>query len=186
MEDDFVSRQQERERQRAESGAGASTPPSFKITVKGYSPTPDTPEKLANTLIKWLQRNAFREDRPYKIVVPENPLLNIAPVRETVESSSPKPSNKPSMGMGMGMGMMGPGAAAGSKNNNAPKQAAGLQVADLMPTRPLANELRDKDWAFTITWDVHMLPPDAVRETEQAAQEAQPKTSSSPFGPIAN
>lgn len=181
--EDRIAQMTENTKQAQVDGQIATAPPSFEIRVKGYSPNPDAPERLAKTFIAWLQENEIRRDRPYRLEVSDRPLVRIQPVTErtratpTATTAPPRPNTSRLGGLnrrmpnGMELGNMNQRLGVGTSRSPA-DTATALSLEGLLPERPLSNELRTDDWTFEIVWKIEFLPPAEIRKTEQSAQEA--------------
>ena len=66
---------------------GRLKPPAFVVTVKGTTPYRDGPRLISQHLIKWLQENSRRGNRPYRIVVTKKSLQRIEKVRRSIPVS---------------------------------------------------------------------------------------------------
>lgn len=169
------------------------TPPSFTVTIRGTTPytgQSSSPAKfLTENIIRWLKTHEAK-DRPYKIIPSSVSLTNLSPIREEQDATDsteetprdprqpvvppsgnrvvPPPSGKivPADPRVSPRDYAFPPEAGGPRDGDA--ALGGLD--DLFPQRPLADEPRSGDWEFEITWRAQLLPPEAVRQREDAAQ----------------
>ncbi|MCE9590558.1 MAG: type IV pilus assembly protein PilM [Planctomycetes bacterium] len=63
--------------------ASKRLPPSFEVTLVGYTPYKDAVKLLGDSYIKWLQDNARRRGRPYDIVASRESLVSVERVQES-------------------------------------------------------------------------------------------------------
>lgn len=145
-------------------------PPSFVITVKGTTPHADGPKLISNHIIRWLQENSRRNDRPYQFVVTNESLRSAERITpgwaDTGQRGAPQPA--PAVArrrVTAGLPIEG--------RHSAKAQQPGWDLAELetglaswLPVRPQSDESRVGDWSFEIQWTVQLLRPEEARHAE--------------------
>lgn len=153
----------------------------LEITAIGTTPFADSATFIDSTFIKWLRENSDRPDRPYRIVVSDQP-FTVRPVgsgqsgqaedsragvlaktpggrsgrrrqtrRNNWETSNPE--------------MPGEGGQSGQRFNGAGEEVK-VDLSSLLPHRPLADESRLSDWEFRISWFVELVEPQDALDSE--------------------
>lgn len=137
-------------------------PPAFVITVKGTTPYRDGSKLISQNLIRWLQENSRRRDRPYRIVVTNNSLRRVEKVRRNALSRRgiTKQTDRPKR-TGPYTNLIGPNGGARDKTDRR------IDIAALLPQRPLDDESRINDWSFEIQWTVVLVRPEDARSSEE-------------------
>ncbi len=173
-----------------------TTPPQFTIRIQGTTPLREGARDLSRTFIKWLQDNAKRKNRPYEIVAGPASLVRIEPMSAVVasnRSTGGRNTAGPRLNNGAGANAVtsrfgnrfdtsGRGDATGSRGGSNQRSVA---MTDLIPERPGNQERNAEDWSFEIEWEVQLLSPQDVRQTEEVRREtASGPVSPSPIGRI--
>ncbi|MCC7145322.1 MAG: type IV pilus assembly protein PilM [Phycisphaeraceae bacterium] len=153
----------------AAGGEGAGLlPPSFVIRIKGTTPNREGVTFFTETFIRWLRENGDRADRPYKLVLHGNPLLEF----DRVGGEGPAGS---SGAAGMPPGL--PGTALPPREGG---QRALTDLSSFFPTRPLANEPRHNDWRFELQFTIEVRKPEEARTAEERLYAAGPDAAVGP------
>jgi type IV pilus assembly protein PilM len=154
--------------------------PRFIITLTGTTPLASADTELNARLIQWFRDNAVREDRPYSFTFEDgkNPIIELGRVGS---SGSDRGSRSR---FGGGSATFNPGAAMspdmefadrgfGQRPGSRGSGGGAVNIDDLLPERPLAEEERSRDWRFQIELLVTLKSP----------QEARPRTDATPSRP---
>lgn len=169
-----------------------SDAPRIEVKVTGTTPYGQATTMLSREFIGWLKANTNRPDRPYQIIVPDQPLTNVVKVGSTEvgrtgvtasrrgavptftrgrNGQNPRSSRRAPGPEGFGnFGNFGPGAGGGGP----------VSKDGLLPERPLLDESRADDHRFTITWIVELRKPDDARKAEVGAAGVTPPDGASP------
>ncbi len=130
--------------------AGEARPPAeprfFTIKVTGWTPH-GSAATLVDQFITWLQKNAERADRPYKIVAEKS---QMTVVRKFAQGTQP---TQPTIDQGT---------------------ASLTDVRALYPQRPTFNESQANDSTFEVTFKVELLPPDKARAAQSPQKPVAP------------
>ena len=134
--------------------------PRFRVTIQGHLPHRRSPELVEQLYRRWLIANANRPDRPYRVLV--NTLFDTQDMRPAGRREVAD-ANKP---------VFRPGVAAvgGSGNTGLPDAAPKIRdisFETLLPRRPLALESTNTDWRFEFSWEIELLSPREVRQSEK-------------------
>ena len=151
--------------------------PHFVLTIEGTTPfggnQGDVATFLNQGIVKWLQANNARPDRPYKLEGVDSAIVSISPVRgsgTTTGGAAPAPFGAtPTV---RGRGAFGGNPAFGEPGFGSPGVPVGganqqLGLSDLLPDSPLAEEDASTDYQFVITWKVKLIRPEEARQREQ-------------------
>lgn len=128
---------------------GTEASPTFVIDVRGTTTFENAPEVIAAAYVKWLQNNAERPDRPYRIYAGPESLVQID--RKADEASL--------LGINSSGTVNTPGAT--------PAKPV-IQLTPVYPVRPTAAEGAERDWRFQFTWRVQLVRPEDVKKSEEA------------------
>lgn len=139
-------------------------PRSFLIELTGWTPYNKSRSEhgavLCQQFVNWLQKNAERPDRPYKIVAKQS---------DVRVSQRGRASGQPTAGGPVpeyGPGPYGPGGWRGYGPEGMGEGMPSLNIGEvrqLLPMRPLMDEPSADDWVFTISFTVEVLPREAAR-----------------------
>lgn len=160
-----------------------SDAPQIEVRVTGTTPYSQASTMLSREFIGWLQRNANRPDRPYTIIVPEQPLTNVMKVGVTEVGRSgaaargtrgnragynPRGNTGYTPRGGRGSAPVPAGVYDGYANfgNFGAGRGGPVSREGLLPQRPLLDESRADDWSFTVTWIVELRKPEDARKAE--------------------
>ncbi|MCC7408288.1 MAG: pilus assembly protein PilM, partial [Phycisphaeraceae bacterium] len=146
----------------AAAADGSSLPPSFQVTLRGTTPNKDGVTFFTQTFVSKLREQAQRNDRPYKMVISANPVVEFDKV-----ASGPGAARRPGESMYPGPAMMPPGYNSSLPMPGMSSSAGSADMALVLPTRPLADEPSQEDWRFEIRWTIELLPPDQARAAEE-------------------
>lgn len=169
-----------------DANAPVRNPPSFQITVTGFTSFTQGPRLLGENLVKWLNENQDRKDRPYKLVLLESTLKGFTPVRP----GTPAAQASPSPGVRSVNDAFGatapPPSGGGIRDRMAPQPPAGTVGA--APAQPAAQVLGNQNlfrpddgditkqagWRFTLEWTVQLIRPDDARTAEEFDSPGEP------------
>lgn len=160
-----------------QGGTDAGAPrrvPSFVITIKGTTPYKDGSSLLGQKFLGWLQSNAQRADRPYRIVATQQSLVKIERVGQSEPETRPPTGYQPRTPSRAPVRPQPPGRAAPPSRGKGGEGVRVIGSADyplLLPQRPLQDEPRSGDWAFEIRWTVELVRPEEARQVRQIAAE---------------
>jgi len=154
-------------------------PPAFVVTVKGTTPYRDGPRLISQHLIKWLQENSRRGNRPYRILVTKRSLQRIEKMRvaprdrggavlpRAGRGNQPALSRRAVTKDRMGRLRTRTGIHLGRMDDPEAVGGGRLDIASLLPQRPLDEESRVNDWSFEIQWTVVLVRPEDARLAEE-------------------
>ncbi|MCC7203835.1 MAG: pilus assembly protein PilM, partial [Phycisphaeraceae bacterium] len=140
---------------------GSSVAPSFQITLRGTTPNKDGVTFFTQTFVAKLRELAGRNDRPYKMVISANPVVEFDKVVTGTPGAGRQPAGPSYADV---PGMLPPSFASGP---NMSMSSNSTDMARVLPTRPLLDESRQDDWRFEIGWTIDLLPPDQARAAEE-------------------
>ncbi len=133
------------------SVAGEARPPTeprfFTIKVTGWT-SHSAAATLVDQFITWLQKNAERADRPYKIVADKS---QMTVVRKFAQGTQPQQQQQLDLA-----------------------NASLTDVRVLYPQRPTFNESQANDSNFEVTFKIELLPPDKARAAQAPQKPAAP------------
>ena len=195
-----------------DANAPVRNPPSFKITVSGFTAFKEGPRLLGDNLVKWLNENTDRRDRPYKIVLLDNTLTGFALVKPGGGQTTPGSNTPAGRRTDEAAGLTAPPVSRGGIRGGAPApaptpmnpmggevSAAPTAAAAAVVTtnealfRPEDGDItRQGGWRFTLEWTVQLIRPDDARTAEEfdapvgdAAAPATPASIDAPAAPAA-
>ncbi|MEM1446677.1 MAG: type IV pilus assembly protein PilM [Planctomycetota bacterium] len=163
--------------------------PKLEIVMRGTTPLEAAAASalIRSTVLKWLADNAEREDVPYTIVLPDNPMPYLRPVgasggaRQNLGGMSMNRGGMGGMGMGgmgmgmgmgmddgmgMGMGMGGMGMGGMSRSRMSGGLSGNVSVDQMLPQDPLLEEDRSTDNEFELRFSLELKDPNAAPEPE--------------------
>ncbi|MEM9753702.1 MAG: pilus assembly protein PilM, partial [Planctomycetota bacterium] len=165
---------------------GETSKPQLKVVLRGTTPLEPAAASamIRSTVLRWLADNAERDDVPYTIELPENPLPFLRPVGGNAGSRG-----LAGVGGGMGMGMggdlgmgagmgMGPrgGMGMGGMNRGGVGLRTDVSVNEMLPQNPLLTEDPSNDSEFEIHFTLEFKDPTAASEPEPDVGESQDET----------
>ncbi len=162
------------------SNAATIAPPRFRITVSGTTSFRGAASFINTNFMGWLREHADRKDRPYRIIKESPDLTHLEQIRgsgtgpRTSASADaaggfggmPAPPRRP-MNTGrrrFGAGIQPEATLGGVRTGSNTQQMVNL--SELLPARPLANESKDDDYRFTVIWTIELTRPDDARRSE--------------------
>lgn len=180
--------------------------PAIEVTVRGTTPFENPSNLLRTTLVQWLRDNADRPDFPYTIEVGEDPLKFLAQVQSTGTGETgrnARPPRRPAGGVGDrparrsgggfgggggfddgGFGDGGFGGGVGGEPRMDVNALRQINLAELLPQRPLALEDSSTDFEFEIVFSIELRDPLATSGSPSQNTDA-PQDPSGEFGPSA-
>jgi type IV pilus assembly protein PilM len=165
-----------------ENKKNTSKAPRLEIIVRGTTPYGTPAPLLTKEFIGWLKENAERPDRPYRLVIDDetvlqdvNELGSGADAATTTggrgsaaAASRRQPRGRSAMpGLGMPGGRsLAPGGFGAPGAGYRPAGASNFE--DLLAQRPLSDESKADDHSFTIVWIVELKNPQQARAADDA------------------
>ncbi len=143
-----------------------AAPPRFTITVTGTTSYRGGARFISRNFIKWLRAHADRADRPYRIVKDTPDLVKLVPLLASTKTDSPRSAPEPlvrNRRRRPRAAMIDPDAMM-MQGTGARTVTAGSETG--LPTRPLADESRQGDYEFVVTWTIELIKPDDARRSE--------------------
>jgi type IV pilus assembly protein PilM len=165
--------------------AAESEAPRFVITVTGTTPYAEAATLLSQQYLGWLQRNAERADRPYRIEVDPRPgraILTLGPVEQDRRTTPgrPGPNAMPPGAWGPPGAIDMPGFAPGGDAGVGFRGTSTRSLEELFPKAPWQVEDRSQDKRFQVQWTVELLRPEQTRRAENASPPPEPEPGSLP------
>ncbi len=177
------------------TGPESEQPRPIIITIRGWTPYEKGYELVVDGFLEWLKQHStqgLKADRPYRILAETADVTKgVKPRGETAgavgtggETGGPfggTPDNRGFGGGGFG-GFGTPQQPTPDMNNDA--SDGKIDMARLLPQRPLADEPSAKDWLFEVSFKVQLLPPEQARQAlfGELAPPAAPGTPGAPEG----
>ena len=186
---------------------GGGQPPTYEVVVRGFIDANETTaaQILSEGVVRWLEQNTNRVDRPYTLRVGRSPIRRLTTEageetdardgrggdrftgRTPGRFESPDPAGS-RFGAGEGREQSRTGRASRSRVSEVTSWEG---LAPLLPENPLDDLIEYPVTAFTLRWEVQLRPPAearnpaaAVEAMQQQDAEGQPG-GASPTGPEA-
>ena len=154
---------------------GEDNAPHFTLRIEGTTPLSSADTQLNDRFLDWFRENADRPDRPYRFVFEDtaNPLTSLSKVGSSTTGNNNSRFGQPGGGFGQpdpgfnpprrGFGAADPGGLGGFGNTRSTGGGGAVDIASLLPTRPLADEDPREDWKFVIELKVQLKSPQDAR-----------------------
>ncbi|HAI10135.1 MAG TPA: hypothetical protein DCM28_00400 [Phycisphaerales bacterium] len=157
------------------SNTAAISPPRFRITVSGTTSYRGAAGFINRNFMDWLRAHADRSDRPYRIIKESPDLVQLKSIRSTGGAVDNR--NTPGAREGMEAMPTRPLRPLRRRDTAAPSPFGGsrdttnqldqkVDLAKILPQRPLADESKDDDYRFTVIWTIELTRPDDARRSE--------------------
>ncbi|MEE9403797.1 MAG: type IV pilus assembly protein PilM [Algisphaera sp.] len=138
--------------------ATPSKGPQFLVTIRGRTPLAQADKALNNQFLGWLRDHADQENRPYVFKFPKgNPIRSLSQVTGAA-STSASASTAKAAGNYRGASAYG-----GGRGGAGGGEATTVNVSEILPRSPLADESVDGDWEFVVQLIVELRSPEAAR-----------------------
>ena len=159
--------------QDSEQWFGEENAPHFTVRIEGSTPLSSADTQLTDRFVQWFRDNADQPGRPYRFVFSEsdNPLISLSKVGSSTLGNpgasrfgNPERRPRPTGFRENPGGFGGDSGGFGGFGNTGNTAAGGaVDIASLLPTRPLADEDRREDWSFVIELQVQLKSPQDAR-----------------------
>ncbi|MFA9476832.1 type IV pilus assembly protein PilM [Phycisphaerales bacterium AB-hyl4] len=142
-------------------------PPRFVITLRGTTPHRDGAAFISNHFLRWLQDNADRPDRPYRIVVNMGQAIrSMDQIRESDVDSDQRGATRGRAAAQRGMDEFEDSDMLDRTTRTTTRTTRGRggdALAATLPERPVAAGGQAGDWRFEIQWEVELRSPSEAR-----------------------
>ncbi|MEX2670526.1 MAG: type IV pilus assembly protein PilM [Phycisphaeraceae bacterium] len=156
-------------------------PPRFVITLRGTTPHRDGAAFISNYFLRWLQQNAERNDRPYRIVVKMGEAIrsmeqitqadletgNRSRTQSRVQSRTPSRAPSRAQMQNRGLPMGAELDEWGEMDSRMPVRRSrgrgSSMLESTLPERPVAAGGQAGDWQFELQWEVELRSPSEAR-----------------------